>query len=545
MKVMSEVFSSRLVRTVTRRFKRGKVTVFMLHRAAGIHPEIGGHDIDEIAGSLEVMRGAGIRFISLSDVVEAVQGRREIVGDSVAFTVDDGYSDQVDRVAPVFLGRSIPLSIFVITGLLDRLDWPWDAKISWIVRRSQRESLRLRLGEATLVFPLASASQKRSSRRELTQIYSGIPGSKLLYALEALQEAADVSLPAQIPLEYAPTAWGRLRELEQQGLTVAPHTVSHRIVSRLTGDEVRWEISESFRRVREELSLPLPVMAWPVGRERHYGKREMQLAAEAGIQISFAADGGYSDLLAARIMAGERHGLSRFAWPESPTTALRYATGIEAFRSAFAGRPNAGLPAWLPASSADNADSMRRRIRRRVVGGASKIRDLGRNSLGRSAFERARKVDWRDVTRLVFVCKGNVCRSAYAEGLARSFGFDSVSFGLDVDETNPADEEAIKTALMLGVDMTVHLSRPITQASLSRQDCLVAMEPEQLRRLQVLTDDFGCQATLLGLWARDATARVPDPFGQGRYEMVRVFRLIEDGLEGLLSARDDALGHPQ
>ena len=46
-------------------------------------------------------------------------------------------------------------------------------------------------------------------------------------------------------------------------------------------------------------------------------------------------------------------------------------------------------------------------------------------------FNSLKKIDWTSVERLIFVCKGNICRSAYAEALARSAGVESLSFGLD------------------------------------------------------------------------------------------------------------------
>ena len=41
--------------------------------------------------------------------------------------------------------------------------------------------------------------------------------------------------------------------------------------------------------------------------------------------------------------------------------------------------------------------------------------------------------------RLVFVCKGDFCRSAYAEGKVSALGFSAKSFGLEVTRELPAD----------------------------------------------------------------------------------------------------------
>jgi protein-tyrosine phosphatase len=136
----------------------------------------------------------------------------------------------------------------------------------------------------------------------------------------------------------------------------------------------------------------------------------------------------------------------------------------------------------------------------------------------------------------VFVCKGNICRSPFAEAVARSRGWRSASYGLDVANKQPADQIANKIALMLGIDITDHVARSILDGDFSATDCLVAMDPEQFSALRAVREVTGCQLALLGSWGRSPVLRVPDPYGKGQREMERVFRLIENCVDGLLGA---------
>ena len=544
MNPFSRVLFSGPARALTRQFKRGRLTVFMLHRAAGVYSGIGGHDADRLGPILEQMRRRGIRFISLADVADAVEGRREIIGDSVAFTIDDGYRDQAEILAPLFLKREIPLTLFVITGLLDGLLWPWDAKISWLVRQTSMKSLQLKLGSAVLRLPTDTRQRKSATKNELVQIFSGLESERLPHALTALQDVAEVQLPIIPPDEFEPVAWSSLKQLERDGLSVAPHTVTHRIVSRLPVEQVRWELAESMARLRSELTSPLPILAWPVGRNRHYGLRDLDLAAEANLRISFSADGGYTDVQKARHSGRSRQMLSRYAWTDSLPLALRYATGVEAVRETFLPLPAVSrLPGWLTETSRIEPRSMRQWAETGFSRAIRKGRDLAllrTDSIRNAAAIRAQEID-----RLVFVCKGNICRSSFAEAVARSKGWPAESFGLDVKKSQSADEEANKVALMLGVDMTDHGSRSIRQAVFSPGDCLVAMEPEQLVALQDMKARHGCQVTLLGIWGASADLRVTDPYGKGRREMVRVFGQIEDSLSGLLRTIEHGRHQPR
>ena len=59
--------------------------------------------------------------------------------------------------------------------------------------------------------------------------------------------------------------------------------------------------------------------------------------------------------------------------------------------------------------------------------------------------------DRGEVRRLVFVCKGNICRSPFAEAVARAAGADAVSYGLDARDGLPANPSAIRTARKFGL----------------------------------------------------------------------------------------------
>ncbi len=497
MNPFSRLLFSGPVRAVTRQFKRGRVTVFMLHRAAGVYSGIGGHDVHRLGFILDQMRRHGMRFVSLTDVADAVEGRREIVGDSVAFTIDDGYRDQAEILAPLFLERGVPLTLFVITGLLDGLLWPWDAKISWLVRQTSMKSLQLQLGSAVLRLPTDTRQSKSTTKNELVQIFSGLASERLPQALTALQDVTEVQLPIIPPDEFQPVTWSSLKQLERDGLSVAPHTVTHRIVSRLPVEQVRWEIAESMTRLRGELASPLPILAWPVGRNRHYGLRDLDVATESNLRISFSADGGYADIQKARHSRHSRQMLSRYAWTDSLPLTLRYATGVEAVRETFLPLPEASsLPGWLGETTKIDSPSARQRAAKGLSGAIRACRDL---ALWRTdSVRNAAAIRIREIDRLVFVCKGNICRSSFAEAVARSKGWPAESFGLDVERSQSADEEANKVALMLGVDMTDHGSRSIHDAVFSPGDCLVAMEPEQLVALQGMKERFRLPGYIVG-----------------------------------------------
>jgi protein-tyrosine phosphatase len=154
-----------------------------------------------------------------------------------------------------------------------------------------------------------------------------------------------------------------------------------------------------------------------------------------------------------------------------------------------------------------------------------------RNLLG--GYRTYRKVDWGSIERLVFVCKGNICRSAYAGALARSLGFESVSCGLDTRFGLPADEHAIRAASLRGVDLKTHRTTPIQDLVLGKNDLLVVMEPWQVEHLkEKYGNDY--EYTLLGLWGRPESPHIHDPYGRSSSYYNHCFNYIDASVHEIL-----------
>lgn len=134
--------------------------------------------------------------------------------------------------------------------------------------------------------------------------------------------------------------------------------------------------------------------------------------------------------------------------------------------------------------------------------------------------------------RLVFVCKGNICRSAYAEAVARSMGIKAISCGLQTVENAPANEDAIRTAQKMGIDLRAHRTTPIMYLELKKTDLLVVMEPKQARFLQ---RNMGRQHqyTLLGIWARPRLPYIHDPHGSPANYFEKCFDYIKKSVNGI------------
>jgi protein-tyrosine phosphatase len=144
------------------------------------------------------------------------------------------------------------------------------------------------------------------------------------------------------------------------------------------------------------------------------------------------------------------------------------------------------------------------------------------------AARRYRNIDWPRVRRIVFVCKGNISRSPFAEAVARRRGLNAVSAGLEASRGDPAAPQAIVTAADFAIDLTAHRSSPAEDIEFAPGDLVVGFEPLHLERLDATIGNQRLdQTSLLGAWLRPPNLYIHDPYGASAEYFRLCFSRIE------------------
>lgn len=151
----------------------------------------------------------------------------------------------------------------------------------------------------------------------------------------------------------------------------------------------------------------------------------------------------------------------------------------------------------------------------------------------------ARDMDWSVVSRLVFVCRGNICRSPYAGLRANSRGVRAVSFGLEAADGAPANPVASRNALLRGVDLSAHRSARLEMDRLADGDLILVFEPAQLSEVRGRLGNRPAVG-LLGIWARPRRPYIQDPYGRSDRYFQQCFAVIDASIDVLMEHMERA-----
>ena len=136
---------------------------------------------------------------------------------------------------------------------------------------------------------------------------------------------------------------------------------------------------------------------------------------------------------------------------------------------------------------------------------------------------------------IVFICKGNICRSAFADIKFRKYcQNDKVmidSCGISVDQGDYPPKEAVSVAGEFGCEkMAYRKSKSLAHCNLEIADLILAMEYGQYKYLVSLFPSKIENIRLLRQYAPNLISflcNIDDPFSQGEKEYRKTFKLID------------------
>ena len=223
-------------------------------------------------------------------LIEATRGLDDgsLPANAACITFDDGYADNATIAAPILAKLRLTATFFVATGFLDggRM---WNDTVI--------ESVRIAVGPR---LDLASIGLDTWACATPTERVATIAGllDRLKYLPQGQRQAKVDEIAAQVGLPATSSLMmtrDQLRELRRYGMSIGGHTVTHPILTTLSGDEARAEIENGRRDLEETLNERVKLFAYPNGKPvRDYDASHVAIVRELGFDAAVSTAWGVS-----------------------------------------------------------------------------------------------------------------------------------------------------------------------------------------------------------------------------------------------------------
>lgn len=140
---------------------------------------------------------------------------------------------------------------------------------------------------------------------------------------------------------------------------------------------------------------------------------------------------------------------------------------------------------------------------------------------------------------ILFLCYGNINRSALADVMVRAYAEDSgiavVSAGFHPESDRPADSVMVDVAEQHGVDMRMLRSTCVTPDMLDNSDIIFVMEKAHYDRLNSMHPAVGDKVFLLGAHPGSAgwPAEIADPYGLSKSSYTACYERIAEAVDNI------------
>jgi protein-tyrosine phosphatase len=149
------------------------------------------------------------------------------------------------------------------------------------------------------------------------------------------------------------------------------------------------------------------------------------------------------------------------------------------------------------------------------------------------------------IRSILFVCKGNICRSPFAalrtRQLLRQMDIGGVvcdSGGLDTTQAARPPKEACAAAAQYGVSLDAHRPMQVTLDIIARYDLTIVMESTHLLAMRHRYPDFTTRIVLLPLLNDQAAGyvryNIADPYGQPLIVFQSCYEQMDQALSNLI-----------
>jgi len=238
-------------------------------------------------------------ILSISELQSYTEKQSSISHDKplCAITSDDGWHDFYTKAFPILKAHKVPATVFLPTDFIGTNDWFWTDRLGYLLfkRLNSNCSQNCNRGSGNAVVnKLVELKGSQESRlEEAIEILKEYRDDEIN---EILSELSDRWNLDQNPSGRSFLNWEEVREMAQSGLiTFGSHTVTHKILTTLSDQEIHDELIKSRKRliVEQVVDPSFIPFCYPNG---NYNDKIAAMAKDTGYDLAVTTKKGWNNL---------------------------------------------------------------------------------------------------------------------------------------------------------------------------------------------------------------------------------------------------------
>jgi len=287
---------------------KGKVLILMYHRVLKDDDEDisfvqpGMYVTESVFESQMKYLSTHYQMISMNDLLESWHGRRLGTDNRYCVvTFDDGWLDNYSNAYPILKKYRIPATIFLTTSFIGTNRWFWPDKAGYLLNNENHDFRNILLRVDSLkgvsrdivrsmqsIIKGQSRQEKKNLIDSVIEILKSFPEETIEEILDSLYQSVNLSLPTKNCL----LGWDNVKEMSNDLISFGSHTCNHKILSRVTLEEAKYELEKSMQTLIKKNVNYVPVIAYPNG---NYNQEIINIIKGLGYRAAVTTKFGFVD----------------------------------------------------------------------------------------------------------------------------------------------------------------------------------------------------------------------------------------------------------
>jgi len=237
------------------------------------------------------------RTLSMDEVVWHYEHKSAFVANSVAVTFDDGFKNNFTTAVPVLSAFGIPAAFYVSAGFIGTDKMFWVDALEDCFNRCKRSSITVPMGPTSRKFSLRNRRSRILALETIKNYCKRVCDSEKDNTVDSVREATAVRPSVKSSGNYRKMDWQDLLQIKNNRLfTVGGHSLNHSILSALSPDAIKEEVSGSLALLERELKQKSKHYSYPEGQKDHFNKEVIDCLKNSGIICCSTAIDGVNTL---------------------------------------------------------------------------------------------------------------------------------------------------------------------------------------------------------------------------------------------------------
>ena len=135
----------------------------------------------------------------------------------------------------------------------------------------------------------SSLANKQKNWQQINDFCLSVSDEEKYQAIGELANILGVELPINAPEKFAPCTWQQLREMQEWGVEIGGHTVTHPSLGQVTVDKAEYEIKQGLLTMNQQLGERDRSFCYPNGQPTDYNDVIKAITRNSGFKAAVTA----------------------------------------------------------------------------------------------------------------------------------------------------------------------------------------------------------------------------------------------------------------